>query len=267
MSTKSRIVLVAGSASHGSGSHEHPGGCSLLADLLNKHVDGVEAIVIQGWPTEQSIFKDTAAIAIYSDGGGGHLILPHLDQASELIKSGIGLVMMHYAVEVPKGKPGDHFLDWIGGYFETHLSVNPHWTADFTSFPEHPVTRGLEPFSLDDEWYYHMRFRQNMQGVTPLLSAHPPTSTLERPDGPHSGNPHVRKSVANGEPQHLGWCTERSDGGRGIGFTGGHYHHNWADDQLRKFMLNAIIWAAQIEIPETGVVTPTPTSEELGTYL
>ena len=100
MSTKPRIVLVAGSASHGSGSHEHPGGCSLLADLLNKHVDGVEAIVIQGWPTEQSIFKDTAAIAIYSDGGGGHLILPHLDQASELIKSGIGLVMMHYAVEV-----------------------------------------------------------------------------------------------------------------------------------------------------------------------
>ena len=76
MSTKSRIVLVAGSASHGSGSHEHPGGCSLLADLLNKHVDDVEAIVIQGWPTEQSIFKDTAAIAIYSDGGGGHLILP-----------------------------------------------------------------------------------------------------------------------------------------------------------------------------------------------
>ena len=267
MSTKSRIVLVAGSASHGSGSHEHPGGCSLLADLLNKHVDGVEAVVTQGWPTEQSIFKDTAAIAIYSDGGGGHLILPHLDQVSELIKSGIGLVMMHYAVEVPKGKPGDHFLDWIGGYFETHLSVNPHWTADFTSFPEHPVTRGLEPFSLDDEWYYHMRFRQNMQGVTPLLSALPPASTLERPDGPHSGNPHVRKSVANGEPQHLGWCTERNDGGRGIGFTGGHFHHNWADDLLRKFMLNAIIWAAQVEIPETGVSTPRPTSEELETYL
>ena len=153
MSTKSRIVLVAGSASHGSGSHEHPGGCLLLADLLNENVDGVEAVVTQGWPAEQSIFKDTAAVAIYSDGGVGHLILPHLDQVSGLIKRGIGLVMMHYAVEVPKGEPGDCFLDWIGGYFETHLSVNPHWTADFTSFPEHPVTRGLEPFSLDDEWY------------------------------------------------------------------------------------------------------------------
>jgi hypothetical protein len=175
--------------------------------------------------------------------------------------------MLHYAVEVPKGEPGDCFLDWIGGYFETHLSVNPYWTATFTGFPEHPITRGVEPFSLEDEWYYHMRFRENMQGVTPVLSAIAPASTLERPDGPHSGNPHVRASVANGEPQHLGWCVERPDGGRGFGFTGGHLHRNWADDQLRKFILNAIAWTARIEIPEEGISTPTPTEAELDAYL
>ena len=56
---------------------------------------------------------------------------------------------LHYAVEVPKGEAGDCFLDWIGGYFETHLSVNPHWTADFTAFPEHPTTQGLTPFALE----------------------------------------------------------------------------------------------------------------------
>ena len=56
-----------------------------------------------------------------------------------------------------------------------------------------------------------MRFRENMQGVTPVLSAIAPESTLTRPDGPHSGNPHVRASVAKGEPQHLGWCVERED--------------------------------------------------------
>ena len=43
-----------------------------------------------------------------------------------------------------------------------------------------------------------MRFRENMQGVTPVLSAIAPESTLTRPDGPHSGNPHVRASVAKG---------------------------------------------------------------------
>ena len=41
MTKKSRIVMVAGKASHGSGSHEHPGGCAFLADQLNKNVDMV----------------------------------------------------------------------------------------------------------------------------------------------------------------------------------------------------------------------------------
>ena len=56
------------------------------------------------------------------------------------------------------------------------------------------------PFEIDDEWYYHMRFREGMEGVTPILTAIPPESTLSRPDGPHSGNPHVRKEA--GQPQH-----------------------------------------------------------------
>jgi len=267
MSTKTRIVFVAGSASHGSGSHEHPGGCAFLADQLNDVVEGIEAVVHQGWPSDPTIFADTDAIIVYSDGGGGHLSIPHLDQISELTSQGIGLAMLHYAVEVPKGEPGNCFLDWIGGYFETHLSVNPHWTATFTSFPDHPATRGLIPFSLDDEWYYHMRFRENMEGVTPVLSAIAPESTLQRPDGPHSGNPHVRASVAKGEPQHLGWCVERPDGGRGFGFTGGHYHKNWGDDNLRKFILNAIAWTAKVEIPEDGLSTPTPTETVLNSYL
>jgi len=267
MASKLKIDLVAGSASHGSGAHEHPGGCMLFGDLLNKHVDGVEAVVHLGWPEDPNAFENSAAIAIYSDGGERHPIIPHLDQVADLMKQGVGLALLHYAVEVPKGKPGDCFLDWVGGYFEMHWSVNPHWVAEFTSFPEHPITGGVNPFSMEDEWYFHMRFRENMEGVTPVLSAIAPESTMTRPDGPHSGNPAVRKAVANKEPQHLGWCVERKDGGRGFGFTGGHYHKEWANDDLRKFILNAIIWTAGMEVPEGGVVTPMPTQEELDSYL
>ncbi len=267
MSTKTRIVFVAGGASHGSGSHEHPGGCEFLADKLSEAIVGMDAVVHQGWPSDPAIFDRTDAIIVYSDGGGGHLCIPHLEQISQLTSQGMGLAMLHYAVEVPKGDPGNCFLDWIGGYFETHLSVNPHWTAEFTSFPEHPITQGLKPFSSDDEWYYHMRFRENMNGVTPVLSAIAPESTMTRPDGPHSGNPHVRASVANKEPQHLGWCVERPDGGRGFGFTGGHYHKNWRDDNIRKFILNAIAWTAKVDIPDGGISTSTPTEKELNSYL
>ena len=50
-----------------------------------------------------------------------------------------------------------------------------------------------------------------MKGVSPILSAHPPKSTMDRKDGPHSNNPHVRKSSC-GEIQHIGWAYERPNG-------------------------------------------------------
>jgi len=159
-----------------------------------------------------------------------------------------------------KEKGGAEFLRWIGGYFEMHWSVNPFWDADFKSLPTHPVTRGVKPFAARDEWYYHMRFAEGMKGVTPILSALPPEETLDRPDGPHSGNPHVRAAVKDRkEPQHLMWVYDRPDGGRGFGFTGGHSHKTWGDDNFRKVVLNAIVWIAQVEVPANGVqsvVTP-----------
>ncbi|MGB9598085.1 MAG: hypothetical protein ACPL7B_17495, partial [Candidatus Poribacteria bacterium] len=60
---------------------------------------------------------------------------------------------------------------------------------------------------------------------------------------------------------------ERPDGGRGFGFTGGHFHDKWAVDEIRKFILNALIWIAKIDVPENGVETPTPTKEQLDAYM
>jgi hypothetical protein len=223
----------------------------------------VETVVYQnGWPKEADAFDGADAIIVFSDGGGGHIVIPHLDQVDALAKKGVGIGFIHFAVEVPKGEPGDRFLEWTGGYFELNWSVNPHWTAKFTTFPQHPVTNGLAPFEINDEWYYHMRFREGMKGVTPVLSAVAPPGTV-RGDGGRSGNPAVRKAVAAGQPQHLCWVTERSDGGRGFGFTGGHWHWNWANDNFRKVVLNACAWVAGMEVPTDGVASKTPTIAEL----
>jgi type 1 glutamine amidotransferase len=224
----------------------------LLADAINKHMaQTLEAVVHhKTWPADPAAFKDAAAVVLFVDGGGAHNALPHLDQLEALMKKGVGLASIHYAVEVPKEKAGSQFLDWLGGYFETYWSVNPVWEARFTSLPNHPITRGVKPFTLTDEWYYHMRFRENMKGVTPILTAIPPASTLDRKDGPHENNEHVRKT--KGKPQHVAWATERPDGGRGFGFTGGHYHKNWADNNYRRLVLNALLWVAKVEVPRNG---------------
>lgn len=91
---------------------------------------------------------------------------------------------------------------------------------------------------------------------------------MSRKDGNHSGNPTVRKMVADGLPQHVCWVVDREqDGGRGFGFTGLHFHDNWADDGFRTVVLNAICWIAKVEIPEEGIASPTPNQAELDANL
>jgi type 1 glutamine amidotransferase len=263
---KKKIVFIAGPDSHGKGEHEHNGGSTLLAKALNDSLPGAEAVVVHnGWPQDESVLDNAAAVVFYLDGGGNdHLALVHAAKIEKLIATGTGIVNLHFALEVAAGDGGDRFLKWIGGYFEINWSVNPVWEASFARFPDHPVARGVKPFSILDEWYYHMRFPADMKGVTPILQALPPESTLKQPDGTHSNNPAVRESViTRKEMQTLAWAFERPDGGRGFGFTGGHMHKNWGNDNFRKLVLNAIAWTAKIDIPADGVPSATPTENEL----
>lgn len=265
-----KVVFVAGRPSHAAREHEHNAGCRLLASSLEKAGEAagiplLTTVYSNGYPKDLTAFDNANTIVAYCDGGGGHFLMPVLKDFDKVMEKGVGLACLHYGVEIPANEPGNYFLKWIGGYFEANWSVNPHWTAKYDKLPDHPVSRGVKPFEINDEWYYHMRFRPNMEGVTPILTALPPRETLSRPDGPHSGNPAVRQDVLEKkEPQHMAWVADRKDGiGRGFGFTGGHFHRNWQDDNFRKVVLNAIAWTAHAEIPAEGLSSPTPTAEEM----
>jgi type 1 glutamine amidotransferase len=251
-----KIVFLAGPPSHGPGDHEHRAGCLLLKSCLDGVPGVTSEVYSNGWPQNpEAAFAGAATVVIYSDGGGGHPFLrdDRLKTIGALMKKGVGLVCLHYAVEPTKQAGEKEFLDWIGGCFETEWSVNPTWRPEFKALPTHACTRGVKPFSLNDEWYFHMRFPDGMKGVLPILSATAPESTMNRYDGPHEGNPAVRAAVKSGEPQIVAWARERPDGGRGFGFTGGHYQKNWGNEDFRKLVLNAILWTAKVEVPATGV--------------
>lgn len=264
-----KVVFIAGKPSHAPGDHEHRAGSQLLAKTLNESTGGkiLATVYSDGWPKDPTAFSNADAIVMYSDGGEGHMVNPRLGDVDAAHQRGVGIGCIHYAVEIPKGPGGDHFLKWIGGYFETDWSVNPHWDADFTAIPAHPAAAGVPPFKAHDEWYYHMRFRENMQGVTPLLTALPPKETLNRPNGPHEGNPAVREAIEKGEPQHVAWVSENANGSRGFGFTGGHFHKNWQNDAFRRTVLDAIAWIAKADTPATGIDSRTPTDEEMAANL
>ncbi|HYG21316.1 MAG TPA: ThuA domain-containing protein [Verrucomicrobiae bacterium] len=263
IAAEQKIVLIAGRPSHGPGEHEHNAGVQLFKKCL-ANVPGIQVEThSNGWPTNENALEGAAAVLFYCDGGAGHPALQgeRLQQLDALRAKGTGFLCVHYGVEPTKEKGQKEFISWIGGCFETHWSVNPHWEPEFKNFPVHPITRGVKPFQMRDEWYYHMRFAEDMKGVTPILSAVPSAETLTRPDGPHSGNPHVRQAVEKGEPQHVAWAYEEG-GKRGFGFTGGHFHKNWGNENMRKLMLNAILWVAKVEVPANGVES-TITEEDL----
>ena len=263
---KAKIVFISGTPSHGRLHHEHRAGNMILAKALNDSGLHVEAVLVPhyGYPEDQSILEDAASIVIFCTGHRGHVLNKHLDEFDALMKKGAGVVMIHWATEAEKGEPGQKFLQWMGGFCDLDWSVNPHWTAKFKEFPKHPICNGVQPFEVNDEWYYHMRFVEGMKGVTPILSDLPGPETLRRKDGARSGNPHVRAAVLKRkEKQHVAWAYQRPDGGRGFGFTGAHNHDSWRNEGFRKIVLNAILWTAQVEVPKDGCPSPQVSKEEI----
>jgi type 1 glutamine amidotransferase len=230
-----RIVLVAGSPSHGPGQHEFNAGTLLLEKCLRQN-KGVETVVVKGgWPEDEHVFDDAGAIVLYMDGGDRHPLIQgnRLDTMAKLMRKGVGLACLHYAVEVPKDKGGPELLDWIGGYYERPYSQNPiNDVAVRQATPKHQISRGWNSFSGKDEWYYLIRFRPDDKRVVPILTAMLP------PDAPHN--------------ETIAWAIERADGGRGFGFTGAHFHSNWGMLDFRRMIANAILWTAKVNVPSGG---------------
>ena len=262
-----RLVMIAGRPSHAAGQHEHNAGVALLKRCLDG-VPGIQATAhYNGWPSDPSAFEGADAILVYADGGARHIAIQEnrLEMLEGLMARGVGLANLHYAVEVPADRGGPEFMRWLGGHYETNYSVNPIWQAEYAQLPDHPIARGVQPFSTRDEWYFSIRFRPGMQGVTPILQARPSDDVRDGPYvSPRGPYPHIM--AANGQIETTAWAVERPDGGRGFGYTGGHFHENWGNENARKLVLNALLWVSKAQVPQGGVncaVTPEQLRENL----
>ncbi len=261
MAADKEILLFAGKPSHAPGEHEHNAGVLLLQKSLSG-VKGLHVSVALGgaWP-EASVIEKADAIFFFADGAEGHPAFLEPARIAAIGKAaarGAGLMFYHYATEPPAARGHQEMVDWVGGYFELNYTVNPTWTANFVSLPTHPITRGVKPFAIYDEWYYNMRMPERAQNMTPILVATPPTETVSKKDGPRLGNADVRSKV--GQAQFVAWAVERADGGRGVSWTGGHYHKNLGNENFRRLVLNSLLWIAKMDVPVNGVAfTMSPT--------
>ena len=204
-----KIVFIAGPDSHGKGEHEYNGGVTFLAEKIKEGMPEMDTAVFHnGWPKDTAALRGASTIVLFCDGAEGHLAIPHLAELESMMDRGTGFVTLHFTMEVPKGHEANRFRDLVGGYFETDWSVNPFWSPEIKSLPAHPIANGVKAFSVRDEWYYHIRFVQDESTITPILHVLPPDSTLSRPEGSHTNNPHVREAVLQRKlPQTIAWHT------------------------------------------------------------
>jgi type 1 glutamine amidotransferase len=262
-----RIVLIAGKPSHPPRMHEFNAGVQLLSGcLLESGLPIAVDISLNGWPKDESMLDRADAIVFYMDGGGGHEAVQEsgrrLKKIDELANKGVGIGCMHYAVEIVPDQAGKEFKKWIGGHYEHMFSCNPIWSPEFGQLPDHPITRGVQPFSVKDEWYFNMRFIDDLPGgsasqrpnckFVPILVASPSDAVRNGPYVYPPG-PYAHIQANQGRAEAMLWTVERSDTGRGFGFTGGHFHDNWGNDSFRKLILNACLWIAKVEVPAQGV--------------
>ena len=261
-----KLLLLAGAPSHGPGAHEHRAGSLLLQRCLLDVPDLEVEVHSGGWVADVRDLDGADAVAIYADGGPGHPVLvdERLETLDRLVDRGVGLALMHYAIEVPADRGARHVDSWIGGHYEDGVSCNPMWDARVERLPEHPITSGVEPFETHDEWYFNLESegdvlpnestRRRDARITPILVATPSDSVRQGPYvWPHGPYPEV--VAASGRPETLMWALQRPDGGRGFGLSGGHFHANWGNDAFRTTVLNALVWLTGANVPAGGVAS------------
>jgi putative membrane-bound dehydrogenase-like protein len=274
-----KILFLAGQDSHGWGTHQHYGGTMILAKGLRNSALPVEVTVVRDWPEDADLLKHDALV-IYADGWGAHPANGKLDSLKKFMDQGGGLTVIHWATGLGSPEAGnkakDHSTDpirrqWrnlVGADFEPWHSVSRFWDASFEKLPKHPVTRGVPPFVIHDECYFHLRCTDpEHDHVTPLHGALPPVGLIHPGRAMDSGSNSAVEAVTRGEKQYCAWGFERPAGGRTFGFTGGHTHWNWGRDELRQLILNGIYWTTGAEVPAKGIPSTRPTAAEMLEHL
>lgn len=266
-----QIVILAGALdSHPPGTHEYEKSALLLQHCLttspsfSAEPPQVE-VCLGGWPQDPQLLEAADTIVFLTAGCDlrreDHPLLAgdHLADIERHMKRGAGLVLLHWSTFAPQ-EAKEKIWEWVGGFFDYESGPPPrHWysaieTKEWRAHPvagDHPVTRGVASFTLPEEFYYRLHFAKDDARWRPFLTISPPDEPA--PEGVAA----VEKTVA--------WGVERADGGRGAGFTGGHFYANWEEPSFRKLVLNMIAWTAKLEVPPGGVESTTiPIAETRG---
>jgi type 1 glutamine amidotransferase len=185
------------------------------------------------FPTADELAR-TDVLVIYK-GDGGSCSPAERAALEAYLRRGGGLVVLHdgmcaddpgWFAEVAGAAKQHGEMNWSQGVIKAHVVDR-----------EHPVTRGLADFEIDDEAFYRLR---KAPGMHVLIEAPLPKI---------------------GEVLPQAWSYERTlPGGRpyrSFVWMQGHFPANFQKDGLRELILRGIAWAGQ-RPPDALLAVPPP---------
>jgi hypothetical protein len=260
-----KILFLAGPRDHGApGRHEYERDLKTLAQSFERagNLSGITTQLIVGkLPRDLAALDGVAAIVIDSSSDRAeneiHPLFPpnpstngrgydtettaFLKALDDRIRAGkIGIVILHYATWVENWRAREYYMNWTGGLWVQIASKNPQddWAMTLEN-KRHPILRGVKPWEYRDEIFCRFLLPNDKRRTDLILAS-----------------PNADKGGIG--PQIASWAYQRDDGGRGFVFGGLDFRDNLGRDIYRRFLLNGIAWAANIEIPKGGIQSPTP---------
>ncbi|MSR59724.1 MAG: subclass B3 metallo-beta-lactamase [Planctomycetaceae bacterium] len=232
--SKGKVLLIGKQPDHPYGSHMYLHTGRMLGECLR--LNGLEPIVSDGWPKDSALLRDVKTIVVYTTPAAEFLLDgPHRDQVEELMKQGVGLVTIHWASAVLQknlDRLGDQWIGYLGGTWVSNVGLSTDTSELKQLSPKHPICRGWSNYELHDEYYLNPTISKQAQ---PLLQV-----------------------TTKGQDVVVGWAFERPGGGRAYATTLGHFYSNFQNESFRRAIVNAILWTAKVEVPESGARVDVP---------
>lgn len=229
-----RLLLISQEPDgHPWNTHEFRAGVRILERLLagQKNLE-VTSIDSEENPSEIPAAVDAADGVVLFVSQGGMWVGSHPERLAafeRLAARGGGITVLHWAVGAKDPRyieVGRSLWGGVHGGPDRKYVVE---TQTLTPNADHPITAGLDPITIRDEWYHRLKFATE-PAVIPLWTA-----------------------TINGQPEVVSWAWERPDGGRSFGFVGLHFHENWAEETYRRFVTRGVLWTVKLEEPEGGL--------------
>lgn len=270
-----RILLLSGPKSHAYGHHECNSDISVLENLLQRQTKAnfeTKLFLNGAWP-ERSELENADAIVIICDGDEKHILKDRMVEFDALLETNedVGLFFVHYAT-VPFGRKepdfkGTYFHKWIGGFYagDSKNKTLTRYSHIKSKLSDHPVNKGVAPYTIFDEIYYRMEFLEEIQPIVvakpydEVPSFHSPVERMRY------GRDHAQVATFESELERtIFWSFEREGGGKSLGITMCHIHKNfWTNESIRKQMVNSVAWITGLDVPPEGFDALSLTEEQI----